>query len=360
MSLLNISNIELSRIVILSGIAFYIYAQPYAAALSVFIALLLLGNIKIPNVRMTIFLLSIAIYSIIILQDLSYALTDDLLQRMTMLNIMVYASFIYIYNTKDKISLVNSSIFLVGMYGLLVVVYSIYLDRSMYGAGNLYDPFRDNEINSPLIATQLALFSSYLMYRVFSSINIYILILLITTIASGFYLGSRTFFLINVVSFVSCLYHFKNSINVKTYISVSVLSIISILVVLFSQYGEPIMQKFSDNSIQSGRYIILLDALSNVKNLTLSGHFLEHGGIKSYWYHNHYLDSYRIGGIIPLLLMISITLYGFKSIYFSASSNFYVKYLNIIVFLLLVQDIILEGLIVLLFIHILLIYPYEK
>lgn len=241
--------------------------------------------------------------------------------------------------------------FILGLFlkSEIIVIFSFFSDSS-YGYGRLFNPFNGEDINSPSISNNLAICACYFLL-INKSVNLYIGIMKYVTLSlivlSGIYLGGRTFF---VFLFVTISFLFLTQGKLKLYIIGSILiTLISFGLLLLYNYNESIqnymtviINRFSSEGFNSPRFELLSDGFNKLTIYPLGGFYPEVISYQGNWYHNIYLDTARISGIIPVLILFFIDIYLFIKFIIS-KQNKNVFFLLFIVFLTMQQDVIIEG-----------------
>ncbi|ELD0453565.1 hypothetical protein QPJ18_000590 [Escherichia coli] len=235
----------------------------------------------------------------------------------------------------------------------ITVIYSILVGGESYGYGMLLDPFSNTVVNSPAYVALTSISFAYFYTNIFSEqtnlskkLNVLfsILSLLIAT-----YLGGRSFFVIAVLTIFLNMLAYKQSRSGISILLIFVMGIITIISYLFSELIRDkvnfIFLRFTNSGLESPRFLLWRDALNKIPDFPF-GDFSVNTSIEfTYWYHNLWFDTARLGGWIALFLLIIINIY-FIFHYKLLKTNGILKQLTIIqlvTLLVMSQEVILEG-----------------
>lgn len=237
---------------------------------------------------------------------------------------------------------------------LIFVGYSFYTDRYKYGYGLLLDPYLGREFNSPGVANLLALsFSIFFplsMAKKYNRIIFLLFSLFIILIAvSGLFLQSRTFVIIMFLTLgISPFVFFKLWGGIKRYLFLCLISMTTFFLFI---YKTDLMERFDSSGItkiyEDTRFNLIKDGLEKVPRYPFGGFSPERENFNGPWFHNIFLDTARMSGWIGLSLVTLFFVVGFFQIYqgYHSSNRYFMIYFwsLIISFLLMLQDVVVEG-----------------
>lgn len=233
-----------------------------------------------------------------------------------------------------------------------VVIYS-YLDPyGMYGYGKLLDPFSHEEINSPGISNSLAIVFTFLLvaFKAKSFVEkIALIIMYPLLLLSSVFLGGRAFFLIAIFGLI---YQYRNNINLRTVVY-SIFSGMGLLVLfffifkdipVFDKYFDLVFERFGSEGLKSARFELIQDGISKFFIHPFGGFTPYASEYSGNWYHNIYLDSARVAGFVPLIMFVISNLILFSCYFrYNRKNNRPYFFLSIITLIIMCQDVVLEG-----------------
>ncbi|WP_439839354.1 O-antigen ligase family protein [Aeromonas caviae] len=227
---------------------------------------------------------------------------------------------------------------------MIVVGYSIYLNPITYGYGLLYDPYLDQEVNSPIFANLLCLIIPIFIYNCKTQ-GKYFWYGLLLIIAAGFFLNSRTFFLCLITSAILFLF-FDNEKKIKYFIFLFLFVCIFFVVsIIFddSYIYEKISHlfvRFNEIGFRTSRFDLWESAIDKLINSPLGWYGVDQSVEKTNWYHNLWLDVARVSGVFGLCSLIIINV---LFLVFSVRFDLYLIISLIVTFLVCMQDVIIEA-----------------
>jgi len=104
-------------------------------------------------------------------------------------------------------------------------------------------------------------------------------------------------------------------------------------------------ERFSNKGLESSRFDLYLIGLENIIYYPFGGFTVQHQLFGTSWFHNIILDSFRVAGWIPILFFIIATMYALKGLLIKNKSDdlILIVYIFLICFLIMQQDVIIEG-----------------
>lgn len=252
---------------------------------------------------------------------------------------------------KTQSNLLSFYILGLGIESTIIAGYSYLFNDGTYGYGNLYNPFSQKEINSPVTSNNLSILASLLLFYLFN-LNKYFLskistvFLLLIIIALAVFLGGRTFF---IILFFALLY---SVIRPLTLNKLALISILTVGLLLVSTYISEfinidfVLKRF-EKGLESKRFLHYQHGISEFFKHPLGGYTIDESIEKTRWFHNIFLDMGRLGGWIPVglftLSLIYVALKSCKKILFANTHYNFAILMFLISFLILQQDISIEG-----------------
>jgi len=231
---------------------------------------------------------------------------------------------IFLLENRKNVVLYDAYIFGYLIFGYLCTYGSMYKDSIYYGYGKLWNPITGSEINSSnvnvVLAVTLVYFSTknYLKSSRIIGIGYVLVIALLSTVAA-IYTGGRFYFLalgLVVVFFLS-------KIKKLSFIHLSYLGFFIIAVFTQSSWLIENMHRQIDlfttrmeSGLESNRFELWSYALEMIPYSPFGGfspHDMNFEATSSF--HNVFLDAARIGGWLPLLLLISYFIYALVGLY---------------------------------------------
>ncbi|EQA1643356.1 hypothetical protein L7P64_RS02170 [Enterobacter hormaechei] len=246
--------------------------------------------------------------------------------------------------------------YIVGMFfkSFITVLYSYINGGEMYGYGMLLDPLSGTIVNSPAYVALLSITFAFCYTSLFSrcsglsnKTNIFILAI---SLLLAIYLGGRAFFIIILLTMALNFVAFKSSRKLSFIILLAFIFLAFMIVLFFSQVLQDKMNflflRFTNSGLESPRFLLWKDALTKIPNYPFGGFSVDTSLEFTYWYHNLWLDTARLGGwsALGLLVIINIIIALISLIAFKKNS--YVKHMFVIQTICLAvmaQEVILEG-----------------
>lgn len=239
------------------------------------------------------------------------------------------------------------------VYTVLIYNYFFIGQPSLYG--ELYNPMTSSYVNSPGWSLMLVMVSCY-----FTGLIIYIknplyklatTLQIISALFFAAYLGGRAFFIIYlffIVFFLFFLFKNKNLINLLGYFIFFIL-LLSFVYYFISNYFTNILTIISyrfEQGISSPRFNLWIDGFDKMLKNPFGRFYVDTNIDNVKYFHNFWLDTARISGWFPTIIMISLNIYVLAKGYQKKEHTFNILYLlmNIICLIIMMQDVILEAL----------------
>lgn len=231
---------------------------------------------------------------------------------------------------------------------LIYVLYNLFVEAG--ARGKIYVPFSKKVENSPRLANSIAFCSSFFL-PFFLKVKrspvriVFISFMIIVFTYFGVYLKARSYFVLLMLSLVLIPFVFDVS-KVKKYWAIITGVVITIFLgfSIYLESGKELISRF--NKLGIARYLLFKDGFTHLlKNP--SGGFspsLEVGKLS--WFHNIFLDTARLSGVIGLLILILVHFLSIYFVYKNLKRRFnelIILWAMILSFLLMQQDVILEG-----------------
>lgn len=274
-------------------------------------------------------------------------------------NLTLITSVLAIHKNKVKLSsfLIVSYILGLGVVPLITAGYSYFFNEGNYGRGLVFNPVTGSTTNSPLVSNNLALLTSMLIYFLFKINNVLLKTLVLACVGSlaflGVFLGGRTYFIIISLAFLYQLLFGKHYKKIKTLLTI--IFLLMIFVLLFWEQATFLQEKINylgnrfEAGITSGdvRFFLIADGFNQLLIHPLGGYEVDRSISSVRWFHNIFIDMGRLGGWIPVFLLVAFVVY----VLLRSSTRFFVMrdtnrfflMLFFLSFLLLQQDIGIEG-----------------
>ncbi|MBC99004.1 MAG: hypothetical protein CME63_14775 [Halobacteriovoraceae bacterium] len=255
---------------------------------------------------------------------------------------------------KDNITLLIAYFIGVLLNVGAIMVFNIFIQRGGYGA--LRSVFTEGVENSPIFSNLIALCVAFFIpFAIFFKKKwIYLLtysVLLLIYIYFGIFLKAKAFVIILGLALILFPLVFEaKAFNKKIYILIY-LTIGSFFFLLIenTKIGHALIYRFENFS--GTRIELLKDGFIKLKSYPLGGFSPNQSIVKLPWFHNIFLDTARLSGFfgLPLfLLIISFTLY--SSPFPKKNFNKLPMWTWLFSFILMQQEVIIEGSHILLFI----------
>lgn len=237
-----------------------------------------------------------------------------------------------------------------GFQAFIIAGYSYLFNDGSYGYGNIYNPFTQQEINSPVTSNNLSVLASLLVFYLFNNSNIakkaFITLLLFIVLGLGVFLGGRTFFIILLFAF---LYSAIRPLTVNKLVLISLLTISSLLISTYISdfINIDFVLKRFEKGLESKRFLHYQHGLSEFFKHPLGGYTIDQSIENTRWFHNIFLDMGRLGGWIPVaffsLSLIYVALKSCKKVLFADTHYNFAILMLLVSFLILQQDTSIEG-----------------
>ncbi|EFH1078881.1 hypothetical protein BF124_004833, partial [Escherichia coli] len=118
-------------------------------------------------------------------------------------------------------------------------------------------------------------------------------------------------------------------------------------ILFFDKYFDLIFERFGSEGLKSARFELIQDGITKFLIHPLGGFTPNVSEYSGYWYHNIYLDSARVAGVISLIpfilsnLIVLISYLGYRN-YRKRIKNPYF-FISLITLIIMCQDVVLEG-----------------
>lgn len=265
---------------------------------------------------------------------------------------IIIATGFLIQNRPKKIQTKMLTYYIIGFgfQASIIAGYSYLFNDGSYGYGNLYNPFTQEEINSPITSNNLSILASLVIFYLFNQsgfIRKFLLTLILLIVSGlGIFLGGRTFF---IILFFALLY---SVIRPLTFNKLTIIFILTAGLLLVSTYISDfinidfILKRF-ERGLESKRFLHYQHGISEFFKHPLGGYTIDESIEKTRWFHNIFLDMGRLGGWIPVglftLSLIYVALKSCKKILFANTHYSLAILMFLISFLILQQDTSIEG-----------------
>ncbi|HHR6139283.1 TPA: hypothetical protein ACS72F_003224 [Providencia alcalifaciens] len=243
------------------------------------------------------------------------------------------------------------SLYIIGLatQSLFIVLYN-YIQEGNYGYGNLLNPFTGDRINSPSISNNLALSLSLALYYLFNSkkiVRFTSIFFTILILACGIYLSGRTFFFLSLIALTALLVKNLRVKNIAYFLLLIILASLAIIYLLpenLSKHLDFTLSRLNEG-IESNRFKHYYYGITTLPDYPFGGFTIDFSIENTLWFHNIFLDTARVAGWIPMFLLILFTIMSLVR-YFKIrqdNSAFFGFYIFLITFIIMQQDVILEG-----------------
>ena len=241
-------------------------------------------------------------------------------------------------------------IYLLGLYiySLSVVLYSYFQNPYLYGYGLLLNPFNMQEVNSPSFSNNLLLttIGFYFILRSIKNQNYRFILwcMIFIAVFAAAFLGGRTYFIL--LAFYIFIFNYKAFISVKAFIYLSFISLLVFYLSTNYHIFDFILLRFDEQGLDTNnRLNLAIYGISRLLDYPFGGiiipSFYGHP-----WFHNLWLDIFRVSGLLPLLLFLSTNLQILYIYLKQSRRTLFVQMLFVyilICMLIFSQDIIIEG-----------------
>ena len=248
--------------------------------------------------------------------------------------------------------------FLMGFFtmGITIVIFSFLTNPASYGYGKLISPFSDEEFNSPGISNSLALTSSYFLLSIFVQKNtmawkIISLCIVVLSFLGAIYTSGRAFFVIFILTYTTLLVYLVK-LNFKKALFLIFISIFMIIITnysiknldYFDKRFELTLMRIELEGLSSERFSLAVDGIEKSVYYPFGGFMVNTLICNTLWFHNIFLDSARVAGLFPVFILLIIFLFTFKFLFYkSKEGDILPVWSFMITFLLMQQDVIIEG-----------------
>lgn len=240
----------------------------------------------------------------------------------------------------------------IGLEAIIAVSYSFLIDPFKYGYGLMYNPFLNEETNSPALANKLALLSTLcIFYFINSKSKIMKLLTFITIVVAtimSMWLASRAYF---VLFFLSLFIVLMLNFRIKTigYYFVFCILLFVVYLLVSSSIDLSIFSKLDrlSGSLESARFGLYADGWNKLLQNPFGGFTVNQQIDTVRWFHNIFLDAGRLAGWLPIIGLISFIIFTYYK--YLVKKNKLKFQLPILVFTLVLilsqQDVVLEGMV---------------
>lgn len=262
-----------------------------------------------------------------------------------------------ITNLEGKVKVLVIYILGVGVVPLISVSYSFLFNDGSYGRGLIYNPITNNTTNSPLASNNLSLLASVFIYWLFKQEQLVYKLLCILCVGVisflGAFLGGRTYFIIIGFAFVFLFLLGKERKKLQTSLVLGFVVVFFIFVfweqAVFLQEKLAILNERFKAGMATGdvRFELIADGFKQLLTHPLGGYEVNSSISSVRWFHNIFIDMGRLAGWIPVILLILSIIYvllkSIKKVFIGNKSYKIPLMFFLLSFLLLQQDIAIEG-----------------
>lgn len=297
-------------------------------------------------------LINICVIIFIFLLGYDRMTSEEPLKLFIVFLFIIIATGFLIQNRPKKIQTKMLTYYIIGFgfQASIIAGYSYLFNDGSYGYGNLYNPFTQEEINSPITSNNLSILASLIIFYLFNQsgfIRKFLLTLILLIVSGlGIFLGGRTFF---IILFFALLY---SVIRPLTFNKLTIIFILTAGLLLVSTYISDfinidfILKRF-ERGLESKRFLHYQHGINEFFKHPLGGYTIDESIEKTRWFHNIFLDMGRLGGWIPVglfsLSLVYVALKAYKKMLFADTHYNFAILMLLISFLILQQDISIEG-----------------
>lgn len=271
------------------------------------------------------------------------------------LSTAVFGYFMQFRTAHEQANIIIFYVFGAAFIAIYIVGTSILIDPALYGYGRLYNPFTEEDMNSPGASNSLAMFSAVVVYMLFTETGkmyrLNLLVILLLTVAMAITLGGRAYFVILGVAFfvmaIPMIFRAKItpvlSIAVIVVLSVTAVSVTSERMEDFGRYYQLLSHRF-ESGLESSRFEHYVDGLSKFLLYPFGGFETDSAIEDTPYFHNVFLDNARLGGWIPvvaLLLMVALVARSLSA--WKHADTRFGLYVFFVSLLIMQQDVVVEG-----------------
>lgn len=238
--------------------------------------------------------------------------------------------------------------FFLGMfiYAEILVFYTLNTSDRATGYGLLFDPILNREVNSAGWATVVAISGTYIsVFFVEAQKKLLSVVFFFLSFFSGLFLASRTCLLLLIVCLLFIVFKFYRK-NIYAWFLLALVVLFGCYFVM-NYYGNSIdflLSRFNSEGLDSPRFELIEDGLSKLFSYPLGGYTVNTVSYKGDWYHNIVLDTGRVAGLIPVLvLMIVMVIATFYSLIKFSNELSIISYSLFVNMLCMFQDVIMES-----------------
>jgi hypothetical protein len=259
-------------------------------------------------------------------------------------------------NSKVRVQLLFTFMSGLFFYSITVIAYSYLKNPVFYGYKFLFNPYANSSNSSTTFSNNVALTFIGgivgIMHFKGALIRLLFLIMMILSLLSVFFVSGRTFiFVVVVFLFLFCLY--QNTLKYKIYSMMLILFVIFSVYVLYSYIlPESIIAKFDKSMINrlpslwsenNPRYKLWKEGFLRIFEYPFGGYMPM--SVHQYWFHNIWLDTARVGGLLPLGLFFSLNAFTayFLVLHRRDIKNVSILLLAIASLMILGQDLVIES-----------------
>lgn len=264
--------------------------------------------------------------------------------------------FFICYSKGAELSFRILQSYTMGMFvkSLLTVLYSLWHGGESYGYGMLLDPLSGQIVNSPAYVALLSISFAFFYSSIFSGCSLSTKKINIAVCAFSFllaiYLGGRSFFVVVLFTIMLNFILFKSSRRPSFVLFLAIMAVMFIIAISISPVLQDkinfILLRFTNSGLESPRFLLWQDAINKLPEYPFGGFSVDTMIEYTYWYHNLWFDTARLGGWLGLCLLVLLNIYFLTYGLVIRKNNIYSKHMLIVHLLSLAvmsQEVILEG-----------------
>lgn len=258
---------------------------------------------------------------------------------------------------KNRKLLIYCFLFGIFIYSVIVVSYSYMINPVKYGYKFLYSPFLSRGVSSTVYSNNLAvLFCFGLILLVVERhilLKIFSIVIISTSLLSVFFTLGRSFIIIGCVFLTIFLLSLIDSVKKIFLFLMAILFIVSAGYLMYV-YALPdtLLDKF--DRLMINRFSVLFSDKDPRTRLWKEGFELlfkyPMGGytpmsVPQYWYHNIWLDTARVAGLIPvgIFLFFNLIIVHLYFVFWACAEKKALVLLSLVCLMVLGQDLVLES-----------------
>jgi hypothetical protein len=308
------------------------------------------------------FILSLSFFIITFGRGAAYMNPLDIEANQIFIRCLFYTIIPFVIFTAQTITVPKKYllyVFLLGifMYSASVILYSYFLDSNRYGYRHLFNPFIGKYVSSTNYSNNIALtfcagiaVFCFNRNRILKSVSA--LVVLFSFLGVFITLG-RTYWVV-VITFL-ILFPFFSKLSYKK-LAISLISIVSLFLLSYLIYHFALpdnlvlkYDRYMLNRLQSLlhadniRYRLWTEGIAAIFKYPMGGYVPV--SVNHYWFHNIWLDTARVAGVIPLILFVIINFYTFFLWYYvrnDSEKNVFIL-LSIVTLMIMGQDLVIEN-----------------